>query len=152
EAKNATSSPTIWEGQCYYSQRLELPLRMAGRPAGTQQTEHLGSHSSLTAGPTRAYGSTSRAADYLDHAKRQSGSHYYAECQQHDTTVGFAAHKGDSNMAQAMRNLGRGHVSSIWAYQGSKPFLSRGRMYSALGDTVHCVDPHSGDSHWTRAV
>ena len=51
-------------------------------------------------------------------------------------------------MFQAMANLGHAHVSSLWAYQGSKPFHQQSRLYSSLGDTVHCVDLHSEEVIW----
>ena len=40
EPRNATSSPVVWEGECYFSQRQEVP---EGGPAqgGVHQTEHL---------------------------------------------------------------------------------------------------------------
>ena len=66
--------------------------------------------------------------------------------------VGFASHKGDAKIDQAMRNLGTGQVSAVWAYQGSKPFLSRARMYSGLGDTVHCVNPESKEVLWKKKL
>jgi outer membrane protein assembly factor BamB len=55
-------------------------------------------------------------------------------------------------MAQAMRNLGKGHVCAVWAHQGSKPFLWRGRLYSAPGDALHCVDPDTRTPYWTRTL
>ena len=50
-----------------------------------------------------------------------------AECETADASVGFAGHKGDAKMDQAGGHLGHGHVSSIWAYQGSRPFAHAGR-------------------------
>ena len=69
-----------------------------------------------------------------------------------DGAVGFGAHKGDAKMAQAMVNLGKGHISAIWAHQGSKPFVSRGRLYSAVGDALHCVDPETRTPIWKRTL
>ena len=51
-------------------------------------------------------------------------------------------------MHQAMHNLGHGHVSSMWAYQGSKPFLTGTRLFSSLGDTVCCLEVPSGEVLW----
>jgi outer membrane protein assembly factor BamB len=62
--------------------------------------------------------------------------------------VGFAAFKGDAKMAQAMFNLGKGHVHEIWTYQGSKPFVHRARLYAAHGDTVTSADPRSDTVYW----
>jgi outer membrane protein assembly factor BamB len=51
-----------------------------------------------------------------------------------------------------MHNLGKGHVSSVWAHQGSRPCIWRGRLYSALGDALHCVDPETRTPFWKRHV
>jgi outer membrane protein assembly factor BamB len=69
-----------------------------------------------------------------------------------DASVGFAGHKGDAKMHLAMKHLGQGHVHEVWAYQGSKPFIYRGRLYSALGDTVHCVDPATEETYWKKQL
>ena len=69
-----------------------------------------------------------------------------------DAGVGFAFHKGDAKMAQAMFNLGKGHISDVWSHQGSKPFMWRERLYCALGDAIHCVDPQTRMPHWKRTL
>jgi outer membrane protein assembly factor BamB len=66
--------------------------------------------------------------------------------------VGFAASKGDAKMAQAMKNLGKDHISAVWAHQESKPFLWRGRLYSALGNALHCVDPETRTPYWKQTL
>ena len=55
-------------------------------------------------------------------------------------------------MYQAMKNLGKGHVHAIWAYQGSKPFVSKARLYAAQGDTVSSADPRSDQVFWKKTV
>jgi outer membrane protein assembly factor BamB len=55
-------------------------------------------------------------------------------------------------MAQAMSNLGKGHVHAVWAYQGSKPFVARGRLYAAHGDTVSSADPRSDNVFWKKTL
>ncbi len=55
-------------------------------------------------------------------------------------------------MYQAMNHLGRGHVHAIWAYQGSKPFVSRSRLYSAQGDTVCSADTRSEQVYWKKKI
>ncbi len=150
EAKNATSSPVVWQEQCYFSQRREIPLGAAGR--GMQQTEHLSTRGSIPRSATRAYEATACVADYLDHAKRAKSSPHYQKQALADAHVGFSGHKGDAKMHQAMHNLGHAHVSSLWAYQGSKPFLAHGRLFSALGDTLHCLDPRTEAVAWKRTL
>ncbi len=147
-AKDATSSPMVHEGQCYFSQRREVSLGQANR----QQTEHVAGRGAAADADTWTYAGTVSPADYLDIAKRQQGSPRYAASAQRDAGVGFAGHKGDAQIDVAMRHLGKGHVHCVWAYQGSKPFLRHGRLYSALGDTVFCVDPVTHEVHWKRRL
>ncbi len=150
EPKDATSSPAVRNGQCYFSRRRETS-GSAGQ-SSTQQMEHVAGRGPGDMADTWTYHETSRAADYLDHAKRARRSPRYAAGGHADAGVGFGAHKGSAKMHQAMKNLGVGHVSGVWAYQGSKPFLSRGRLYSGLGDTLHCLDPETKTEFWKRAV
>jgi outer membrane protein assembly factor BamB len=65
-----------------------------------------------------------------------------------DSAVGFGLYKGDAKMAQAMRNLGKGHVHEVWTYQGSKPFVYRARLYAAHGDTVTSANPRADQVYW----
>jgi outer membrane protein assembly factor BamB len=148
EARNATSAPAVWKNQCYFSQREE----MAGAATGAQQMEWLASKYAAAGTPTEHYPGTASPADYLDHAKRQRRSPHYMAHAAHDTGVGFGGSKGDSKIHQAMGNLGTAHVFGVWSYQGSKPFLADGRLFSAQGDTVHCTDPESKEVFWKRKL
>jgi outer membrane protein assembly factor BamB len=149
--KNATTSPVVREGRCYFSQRQEVTLPKGGNPA-LQQMEHMATRSAGAEGATSPYEGTAAFADYLDHAKRMARSPHYADCETADGSVGFAYHKGDAKMDQARGHLGHGHVSSLWAYQGSKPFLWRGRLFGAVGDTLHCADPDSQEIIWKQRL
>jgi outer membrane protein assembly factor BamB len=152
EPKNATSSPVVWNGQCYFSQRREVPRSEAGHSESMQQTELLAKRGTAAGSTTFAYEKTSSVADYLDHGKRKARSQAYAESAHRDVAVGFAHFKGDAKMEQAMLNLGQGHVHSVWAYQGSKPFIAGKRMYSAMGDVVHCAEPDGEAVFWQRPL
>jgi outer membrane protein assembly factor BamB len=149
EAKNATSAPAVWKGQCYFSRRREEETPGRGTP---QQTEHVAARGIDAMADTVTFHCTGTPADYLDYAKRQGRSPLDQACEMADGAVGFAGHKGDAKMAQAMQNLGKGHISAVWAHQGSKPFLWCGRLYSALGDTLHCVDPETRTPYWKRTL
>jgi outer membrane protein assembly factor BamB len=140
----------VWEGEFYFSQRKEVARGIAAN-GGKRQTEHLGARK-LRVAEYRHYEATSRDADWLDHEKRMAGSPIYKASTARDIAVGFAALKGDSKMHQAMANLGKGHVHAIWAYQGSKPFVSRARLYAAQGDTVTAADPRSDHVFWKKTV
>jgi Ca-activated chloride channel family protein len=151
EAKSATSSPMVWEGECYFSRRQEVLLPQGGAQL-PQQMEELARRGRGAAGLTSGFPETLGAADYLDYAKRKRRSPRYAAYEMADAGVGFAFSKGDAKMEQAQKHLGHGHVSGLWAYQGSKPFVWRGRLYSAVGDTLHCADPRTQELFWKQRL
>jgi outer membrane protein assembly factor BamB len=151
EAKRATSAPIVWKGKCYFSQRREVPPER-GSGAGPEQTEHVASRGMEATAETVTFPCTGTPASYLDYAKRRGKSPHDLACLLRDAGVGFAAYKGHAKMAQAMHNLGKGHVSAVWAHQGSRPVLWRGRMYSALGDALHCVDPETRAPYWKKTL
>jgi outer membrane protein assembly factor BamB len=154
EPRNATSSPVVWRRQCYFSQRQEkaVPPGAADPDLLVQQMEHVAFKAAAAGTPTESFAATSTPADYLDHEKRRRRSPVYSEYTEQDTSVGFGSFKGDSKVFQAERNLGHGHVSALWAYQGSKPFVADGKLYSGLGETVHCADPETREVHWQRQL
>ena len=94
EPRNATSSPVVWEGECFFSQRQEVAEGDPARP-DVHQAEHLAARAMRDA-RYRYYAATARKADYLDHAKRVRGSPRYAASQHADSAVGFGAFKGDA--------------------------------------------------------
>ncbi len=152
EKKNATSSPIVWNGQCYFSRREQIMLNQAGKQV-RQQLECISARSTDTTATVNDFKSTTRNADYLDIAKRRAGRSKYAAQQSMDDSVGFGgSSKGGAKIAQAEGNLGLGSVAGVWAYQGSKPFLADGRLYAAMGDTVECVDPKTDKVIWKNAL
>ena len=151
EAKNATSAPAVWRGQCYFSRRCEAAPGPAS-PGTPQQAEHVAARGLDVNAETVTFTCTHTPADYLDYAKRKRRSPIDLACELADGAVGFNVHKGDAKMAQAMGNLGKGHISAVWAHQGSKPFIWGGRLYSALGDALHCVDPETRAPYWKRTL
>lgn len=52
----------------------------------------------------------------------------------------------------AQFNLGHASVHGLWAYQGSKPFVYSGRLYSSMGDRAQSVDPATGKVLWSRTL
>jgi outer membrane protein assembly factor BamB len=146
EAVQATSAPVVREAKCYYSQREEVSA--AKGETGTQQTEQCAVRGTTAAASSKAYRSTNRKADYLDHRKRAAGSRKYATYQSFDAKVGFAASKGDAKLHQAMHNLGQAHVSGVWSYQGSKPFISGRHLFAAIGDAVHSLNVDEEELVW----
>src|SRR6516225_8324271 len=75
EAKSATSSPMVWEGECYFSRRKEV---LVPRGAGhvPQQMEELAKRGPGASGATSGIPGTLGTADYLDHEKRRFRSPY----------------------------------------------------------------------------
>jgi outer membrane protein assembly factor BamB len=151
EPKGATSSPTVWHRECFFTRRREEAKTPDGKRQKCQ-TEHVAARGVEPLSDTRTYEATIRMANYLDHSKRLKGSPRYAGAAAYDAGVGFAAHKGDAKIHLAMKHLGRGHVQEIWAYQGSRPFIYRGHLYSALGHTVYCVDPVTQEVCWQKRL
>ena len=150
EARNATSAPAIWNERAFFSRRDATQVRV-GNSMATQQVEVQASKgTAAAAAPAVDLPATQRNADYLDYAKR-SQSPAEARSQAYDAAVGFAgANKGSALMAPAAANLGQDSVHGIWSYQGSKPFVVNGRLYSSMGDTTQCVDAPSGRVIWAR--
>lgn len=151
EQKNATSAPAVWNDECFFSRREESRTRRDGREV-VQQTEVLASRPLAPSASVREYDATRKDADYLDYAQRvKSGAEQ--KSQTLDAAVGFGgSNKGSAPIALARGNLGQASVHGIWAYQGSKPFLDHGHLYSSMGDTVRSVDPASGRVLWSRSL
>jgi Ca-activated chloride channel family protein len=174
--KNATSSPTIWDGRCWFSRREERKTKKDGKEL-RQQTEQVAVRAMDEKAVVRNLTATSRMADYLDYAKRSGGlmggyggfggSAKEAASQKADASVGFdgggigltspdgpgpnaGGGKGDAKISQAMGNLGQASVHGVWSYQGSKPLLYKGRLYAAMGDALLCVDPKTERIIWQR--
>jgi Ca-activated chloride channel family protein len=151
DQKLATSAPAVWAGQCYFSRRDETTLHRDGRPV-PQQTESLARCPYAAHAGTVTMGTTTQHADYLDYAKRAARSTRERESISFDSFVGFSFDKGDAKMDQARLHLGHGTVAGVWSYQGSKSFLSGGRLYSAMGDTLKCVDPSGEAVLWQQPL
>ncbi len=151
EKKNITSSPAVWKQHCYYSRREEVQRTKDGK-AVKQQDEQLARRGTAAPSAAQDLPTTRQPADYLDFAKRASSPHEAAN-QLQDAAVGFAGTaKGDAKIAQAQRNLGQGSVCGVWSYQGSRPFVYRDRLYSAMGGTVKCVDLKTEKVIWSKPV
>src|SRR6516165_6469224 len=83
EAKSATSSPMVWEGECYFSRRKEVLVPRGGARV-LQQMEELAMRGQGDFGLTAGFSETLGAADYLDHEKRRRRSPHYAACEAAD--------------------------------------------------------------------
>jgi len=144
EERNATSAPAIWNGQTYFSRREAV---------ASQQTELVATRPAAPASaPVTDLRATQQNADYLDYQKRAQSASQQMSLEQ-DAAVGFGgSFKGAAMMAPAQANIGQTSVYGVWSYQGSKPFVINGRLYSSMGDTVECVDAQSGRVIWSRTL
>jgi outer membrane protein assembly factor BamB len=176
--KNATSTPTLWNGRCWFSRRSEATVNKAGKKVA-QQMEQVAARGLEKKAGVRDLSATARKADYLDYGKRamggmggMGGSSKEAASQKADEGVGFSGGgeeppatnppppaqpkivpmggKGDAKINQAQSNLGQGSVHGVWSYQGSKPLFYEGRLYVAMGDTLLCVDPKTENVLWKK--
>jgi Ca-activated chloride channel family protein len=139
EKKNATSAPVVSLGECYFSCRDQTTVKKEGKEV-FQQNETLARRGGDPQDQVKIITATSRLADYLDYGKRRVNSNVENSYQMMDNDVGFnGAIKGDSKINQAL-NLGQSSVAGVWCYQGSRPHVADNRLYSAMGDTLKCVD------------
>jgi Ca-activated chloride channel family protein len=150
EKKNATSSPVVFQDNCYFSRREEVTVKKGDKEV-KQQLEQVASRGLEKTGQLRDLPATQRPADYLDYGKRAK-SPVETQNQNNDAGVGFAGAKGDAKIEQAIMNLGQASVNGVWAYQGSKPFVCNDRLYSAMGDTLKCVDPKTEKLLWKKVI
>ena len=149
EKKNATSAPVVWNDHCYFSRREET-TSTKGKKKVKQQTEQVARRGTGAKHSIKDLTSTARTADYLDYGKRRN-SPKEGKGQAEDDKVGFGGgKKGDAKIGQGQSNLGQGSVHGIWSYQGSKPFVDKDRLYSAMGDDLLCVDPKTEKVLWKK--
>jgi Ca-activated chloride channel family protein len=140
EKKNATSAPAVGDLECYFSCRAQTTVKKDGKDV-LQQNETLARRGGSAEDKVRELVATMRTADYLDYGKRRVNSPVENSYQQMDANVGFpGANKGDSKINQATGNLGQNSVVGVWSYQGSRPHVAGNLLYSAMGDSVKCVD------------
>ncbi len=160
EKKNITSSPAVFRDKCYFSQREVVVARNKDGKEVPQQHEQLAGRilaeprAGTASGPAAvtALRDTARQADYLDLAKRQAMSPLEKANQGNDASVGFAAQPAAADLPQAQRNLGQATVCGVWAYQGSRPFVYKERIYSSMGDILKCVDPGTEKVVWKKSL
>src|SRR5262249_29992803 len=150
EKKNATSAPVVWNDRCYVSRREEKRFTREQKKH-IQQTEQVASRGTGARHAIKDLTATARTADYLDYAKRRS-SGKEAESQKKDAGVGFGGDKGDAKISQGRSNLGHASVQGIWSFQGSRPFVYKDCLYSAMGDDLLCVNPKTEKVIWKKSL
>jgi outer membrane protein assembly factor BamB len=95
------------------------------------------------------YQTGERDAPYID-PKVQEKSELAKDAKKLDAGNGFAAGAPQAaNPAAAKGNVGQGNVSTMQAFQGSRPLHLNGRNFNCMGDEVVCTDPESGKAQWS---
>jgi outer membrane protein assembly factor BamB len=99
----------------------------------------------------RAFG-VSRKAEYLDEKVQRRNAHAQVALAL-DAGNGFAnGAPVAANAAVAWKNVGKGNVSSMQAFQGSRVLHLGGKNYSCMGDAIVCNDPRSGKELWSHKL
>lgn len=150
EKKNATSAPVVYNGKVYFSRRDVVKVQDKDGKMIDQQQESLADRIITKEGQAKDLPGTAQPADYLDIAKREKLSTFQGAAKSLDAGVGFGAAPAAAGLGLGSGNIGQNTVQGVWSYQGSKPFVSNGLLYSAMGDQVKCVDPESNKVLWTK--
>jgi Ca-activated chloride channel family protein len=150
EKKNASSSPTVWNGKCYFSRREAVTVKNKEGKDVKQQTEQIAGREVIAKGKTSDLKETAQVAEYLDFEQRKLASPKVAGESKQDAAVGFATAPAAAKLMQARDNLGVYSVCGVWAYQGSRPFIYNNLLFSAMGDNVKCVDPKTEKVLWKK--
>jgi Ca-activated chloride channel homolog len=151
EKKNATSSPMVWNDRCYFGRRLEVTVKKDGKDV-KEQNEVVAGRGVSASDTVKSLEATKQKAEYLDFAKRNAASPQEKKLQEADAGVGFGGGKGDAKISQAMGNLGQASVSGVWSYQGSRPFVYKDQLFSAMGDNLQCIDPKTEKVIWKQQI
>jgi outer membrane protein assembly factor BamB len=152
EKKDATSSPAVFQGKVFFSQRTAAKVKDKDGKDATQQLEYLSCRINAKDGTTTTFQATEHRADYLDYAKRQANSKMEQLNKGADVGVGFATSPADAKLYQAVGNLGQGTVCGVWSYQGSRPFVYKEQLISTMGDTVKCVSIKDAKVVWSKEL
>jgi Ca-activated chloride channel family protein len=134
-ALRATSAPWVWKGEVFVSEREE-----GARPADAPR-ETL---SALRAQRLRKLGEAKRAA-YL---RSRRGTRHEREDWLKDSAVGFGSAPEMAKLHFAESLTGATTVSRAWSFQGSRPCVWNGRVFSVVGDELAASALDSGRELW----
>jgi outer membrane protein assembly factor BamB len=136
----ATSAPVVVGKDVYFTRRADIG-------GGAKAEEALVTADRETAKEQKE--AVRKDAPHLDVAVQQK-SQLAASGAALDAGNGFAGGApASANAAVALGNIGKGNVSTLQAYQGSR-VLNVGNMnFNCMGDQVLCTDPVSGKVAWS---
>jgi Ca-activated chloride channel family protein len=152
ERKNATSSPAVFQGKIFFSQRNAATVKDKDGKEVQQQMEALAGRGTSKDAKVQTYQATAQNADYLDMNKRTAQSGVELNYKSADAGVGFASAPAAAGLSLASGNIGQATVCGVWSYQGSRPFIHNGNLISTMGDNVKCVDPKTEKVLWTKVL
>lgn len=158
---NATSAPWVHEKQIYVSLRepgaarkgaqdrtAGAPGKPGAAPGAASAPAESVARVDTSAGREIGQRQAQRSAEYLTrsyNAAQKKDSLYKNQ----DAGVGFAgAAPPSAKIDQAGANFGLSNVASVWAYQGSRPCVYRGRLYTAQHDLLRCTEARTGRLYW----
>jgi len=136
-AANATSAPVVLGDAVWFSRRVQRGGEVFEVLAGAGA---LGVEQQLAAKP----------APWLD-GRVQRSSSMGAQGAELDMGNGFGF-GGPQAIGGAQQVVGQANVSTLQAYQGSRPLPSGGLQISTMGDEVIAVDITTGATRWTHAL
>jgi Ca-activated chloride channel family protein len=143
EEKKATSAPWLYKGEVFISLREEEAADSITR----KQYEGLGNLDVMDGRQLNDKLWVRQEADYLSY---ESSSRYANEQKALDASVGFGSAPGAAKLGQAQGNIGLATVSGVWAYQGSRPAVFKGKNYNAMGNILRSVDSETGKVLWEK--
>jgi Ca-activated chloride channel family protein len=147
-ALRATSAPWVWKGEVFVSQREERARREAEgvfRPEEAQAEEDLREG---VAGVRAASFRTLGAAKCAIYLRSRRGTRLEREDWSKDAAVGFGTAPGAAKLGLAESLYGATTVSRAWSFQGSRPCVWNGRVYSVVGDELAAVSADGGQELW----
>ncbi|MCA8911430.1 MAG: PQQ-binding-like beta-propeller repeat protein [Planctomycetes bacterium] len=90
-----------------------------------------------------------QSADYLDRRVVAENAYYgSASKSAQDSGVGFGSAPSTAKAGDAEQNVGEGSIVGLWAFQGSRPLVHKGKLYNCLGNTVSGGDTAGDKVEW----
>lgn len=137
----ATSAPIVVDNQVLVTKRADAG---GADDKPTEQIAGLDRASSTT-----TFAGEAKDAKYLD-AKVQASSALGAFSATLDISNGFSSGVAPlaANATVATANVGQSNVSSLQAFQGSRPVYSGGFCYNSMGNEFLCSSAATGKTEW----
>lgn len=149
----ATSAPWIDRGELFYSVRDDTP-----EPQG-KTGEHIGQewpYEDIEARDwvdveARRRAGLKRKAAYLANVADEA---VLREMAYADAEVGFAAPPSSAKLHLAQKHLGwyAGRVVGAWRYEGARPVVVDGRLYTVLGSVFKAADRDTRERIWELSL